>query len=88
MNLFPTPTIFLLVKNFWRLEINRRPYLGFCFETQQTVVAANADSAASAASAANAANVADAANAANASEIAAAFLNRFPNSSSKETKLN
>ena len=82
MNLFPTPTIFLLVKNFWRLEINRRPYLGFCFETQQTVVAANA---ASAASAANAANAADAANA---SEIAAAFLNRFPNSSSKETKLN
>ena len=82
MNLFPTPTIFLLVKNFWRLEINRRPYLGFCFETQQTVVAANA------ASAASAANVADAANAANASEIAAAFLNRFPNSSSKETKLN
>ena len=82
MNLFPTPTIFLLVKNFWRLEINRRPYLGFCFETQQTVVAANA---ANAASAANAANAADAANA---SEIAAAFLNRFPNSSSKETKLN
>ena len=85
MNLFPTPTIFLLVKNFWRLEINRRPYLGFCFETQQTVVAANAASAANATSAANAANAADAANA---SEIAAAFLNRFPNSSSKETKLN